>query len=101
MNTKSKIFVSLLATLVLLYLGYLTKVHFAWIVYPQANKVQKNKYNNITWIETLWLKEKKYFSQNNEDGVIEEVFNQIGLTDKIYVEFGVESCVECNTRFLR
>ena len=66
-----------------------------------ANKVQRRKYNNISWIESLKLKEKKYFSQNKEDGVIEEVFNQLGVTDKIYVEFGVESCSECNTRYLR
>ena len=56
---------------------------------------------DISWIETLKLKEMKHFSQNKEDGVIEEVFKQLGVTDKIYVEFGVEDCSECNTRYLR
>jgi hypothetical protein len=32
--------------------------------------------------------EKRVFSQNGEDGVIEHIFNNIGLTNKIFVEFG-------------
>ena len=41
------------------------------------------------------------FSQNDEDGALETVFDYVGTTDKIYVEFGVESCQECNSRYLR
>ena len=41
------------------------------------------------------------FSQNDEDGALEAVFDYVGTTDKVYVEFGVESCVECNSRYLR
>ena len=33
--------------------------------------------------------------------MLEAVFDYLGTTDKIYVEFGVEDGVECNTRYLR
>ena len=52
-------------------------------------------------IVDLSLYEKKVFSQNGEDGVLEEIFHRIGTTNKFYVEFGTESGAECNTRFLR
>jgi len=45
--------------------------------------------------------EKKVYSQNGEDGIIEEIFNRIGTTNKFFVEFGVQSGSECNTRLLR
>ena len=44
--------------------------------------------------------EKKIFSQNGEDGIIQEIFNRIGTTNKLFVEFGVESGQECNSRYL-
>ncbi|MDR2579267.1 MAG: hypothetical protein LBC70_10765 [Chitinispirillales bacterium] len=42
----------------------------------------------------------KVFSQNDEDGIIEEIFNRIGVTDKRFVEFGVENGLESNGHFL-
>jgi hypothetical protein len=42
----------------------------------------------------------KVYSQNGEDGIIAEIFERIGTTNKSFVEFGVESGVECNTVFL-
>lgn len=43
----------------------------------------------------------RVYSQNGEDGIIEAIFSCLGVTNKYYVEFGVEDCTECNTRFLR
>ena len=50
---------------------------------------------------SLALQGWKVFSQNDEDGVLEAVFDCLGLTDKIYVEFGAEDGLESNTRYLR
>ena len=42
----------------------------------------------------------KVYSQNDEDGIIEEIFNRIGTTNKIFIEFGVENGLECNSHYL-
>ena len=40
------------------------------------------------------------YSQHGEDGYIAEIFSRIGTTNKFFVEIGVETGQECNTRFL-
>lgn len=42
----------------------------------------------------------KVYSQNDEDGIIEEIFNRIGGEDKTFVEFGVQNGLECNCHYL-
>ena len=42
----------------------------------------------------------KAWSQNDEDGIIAEIFNRIGTEHKTFVEFGVEDGLECNTLYL-
>jgi hypothetical protein len=42
----------------------------------------------------------KTYSQNDEDGIIEEIFNRIGTTNKRFIEFGVENGLESNTHLL-
>ena len=42
----------------------------------------------------------KVYSQNDEDGILEEIFNRIGCTNKRFVEFGVQNGLECNTHYL-
>jgi len=37
------------------------------------------------------------FSQNEEDGMIQEVFNWIGTRARTFIEFGVKNGVQCNT----
>ncbi len=39
----------------------------------------------------------KIFSQSDEDGIIREIFNRIGVTNKLFVEFGVGNGLENNT----
>ena len=43
---------------------------------------------------------RKAFSQNDEDGIILEIFNRIGSGARRFVEFGVETGIECNTALL-
>jgi hypothetical protein len=40
------------------------------------------------------------FSQNDEDGIVQEVFRRIGAGDKTFVEFGVQDGLQNNTRLL-
>lgn len=40
--------------------------------------------------------ESRRFSQNGEDGIIEEILRRIGTDTRYFVEFGVETGVECN-----
>ena len=53
------------------------------------------------WISEINNYEKQVYSQNGEDGVLEFIFENIGTTNKIYVELGTEDAKECNTRYLR
>ncbi len=46
------------------------------------------------------LHEKKIYSQDGEDGIIEFIFSRIGTTNKFFVEFGVGDGVMCNSRYL-
>jgi hypothetical protein len=39
----------------------------------------------------------KIYSQNDEDGIIQEIFRRIGVAARTFVEFGVATGSECNT----
>jgi hypothetical protein len=39
----------------------------------------------------------KVYSQCEEDGIIQEIFKRIGVTNRTFVEFGVQIGIECNT----
>lgn len=60
--------------------------------------VERNYISNLSYIT-----EKKIYSQNGEDGVIESLVKILyqDPCGKKYVEFGVEDGKECNTRYLR
>lgn len=40
------------------------------------------------------------FSQNNEDGLLQYIIHHSKIRNKSFIEFGVETYSECNTRFL-
>jgi len=44
--------------------------------------------------------EKKIYSQNGEDGIIEIMFYAVGVTNRFFVEIGGGDGTECNTRYL-
>lgn len=58
------------------------------------NNNLKNKINKIEDVEF------QVFSQNGEDGIIQYIINKIPIPYKIFIEFGVETYLESNTRFL-
>ena len=62
---------------------------------------------NEEYKKTKYQKEKiliksgfKIFSQQDEDGIIEEIFKRIGTKNKKFLEVGVETGAECNTTYL-
>ena len=42
----------------------------------------------------------KVYSENDEDGIIQEIFKRIGTESKEFVEFGVSNGLECNSHYL-
>ena len=63
---------------------------------------QKHLYQSPKASDSKWLGryERQTYSQGGEDGVIEEIFNRIGTTNKQFVEFGVSQGLENNTAYL-
>lgn len=42
----------------------------------------------------------KIYSQNDEDGILEEIFRRLGISKGVFCEIGVENGLECNTLYL-
>ena len=58
---------------------------------------ENNKKNEIKSLSEV---EFKVFSQWNDDGIIQYLVNKIPISNKTFIEFGVETYHESNTRFL-
>lgn len=43
---------------------------------------------------------RKVYAQNDEDGILAEIFRRIGVTTRSFVEFGVGAGLECNSLWL-
>src|SRR4051794_15249841 len=50
------------------------------------------------WLEAGDLRgyERRVYSQNGEDGIIQEILGRVGVLNRFFVEVGVESGRECN-----
>src|SRR5918998_5337158 len=44
--------------------------------------------------------ERRVYSQNGEDGILQAIFARVGTTNRYFVEFGAEDGAQCNTRYL-
>jgi hypothetical protein len=64
--------------------------------------LQKHLYSNPKYAGSKRLNcfEFSAFSQNGEDGIIEEIFRRIGVTNRFFVEFGASDGVETNSSYL-
>jgi hypothetical protein len=64
--------------------------------------LQRHLYQNPRYQTGPVLNRYEYqvFSQYGEDGILNEIFNRIGTTNRFFVEFGVEIGHECNTTLL-
>lgn len=63
-------------------------------------KLLINQNNQKQFVKSLDEVEFQVFSQRGEDGIIQYIINKIDIPNKIFVEFGVETYTESNTRFL-
>lgn len=76
-----------------------TMRHIQWLLSDilRAQVLSHPRYADKKRLEPFGF---KVYSQNEEDGMIAEIFNRIGTTNKFFVEFGVEDGLQCNTHFL-
>ena len=58
---------------------------------------QNRQKNNIEKLEEV---EFQVFSQRGEDGIIQYIISKIDIPNKIFIEFGIETYTESNTRLL-
>jgi hypothetical protein len=64
------------------------------IVRFRADELAKERYANP---KRLLRYGTKVYSQCDEDGIIQEIFQRIGTRSRTFAEFGVQTGVECNT----
>jgi hypothetical protein len=84
---------------------YKTRAFWQAPLLPQTIRFQNNfaeyslkqRLENPVYLERYGF---KVYSQNDEDGIIAEIFNRIGATNKKFVEFGIENGLESNAHFL-
>jgi hypothetical protein len=88
---------------------FLEKIRDFWMR-PIASRLSSIEYkiNVMMFLQNIPSKSPPYlngfsykvYSQHGEDGIINEIFNRIGITNKVFVEFGVQDGLESNGHFL-
>ena len=73
------------------------EIHLLLSDLRRAQILSQPKYADKKRLESFGF---KVYSQNEEDGMIDEIFNRIGTTNRFFIEFGVQDGLECNTHFL-
>lgn len=72
----------------------------------KLGKIEKSlgriEYRQLESLDKLELQDNEFrvFSQWGEDGIIQMLLKHIEISNKIFIEFGVENYTESNTRFL-
>ena len=61
------------------------------------NELTRKRMNDPLALENFGY---KVYSQNDEDGIIQEIFRRIGTGTKEFIEFGVNNGLECNSHYL-
>jgi len=78
--------------------------HFAYIMDHFVAKLRFHWHNwrrkRLLTPASLMNFESRVFSQNGEDGILQEIFRRIGDGGKFSVEFGIEDGTQCCTREL-
>lgn len=74
----------------------------AWLVRAGGLREQMRTLQTVGEHQRRWQAgdlrafERQESSQNGEDGILQELFRRIGVKHRLFVEFGVQSGVECN-----
>jgi len=65
------------------------------------NYLKENLFQNQSYTKSKKITHfhKSIYTQNGEDGIVDEIFNRIGVTNKYFVEFGVHG-IKNNSTFL-
>ena len=73
------------------------EVHKSLLLNGKILASNNSKKENISSLDEV---EFQVFSQRGEDGIIQYLISKIEIPNKIFIEFGVETYTESNTRFL-
>jgi hypothetical protein len=74
-----------------------TEIEMEFSDYLEKHLYGNEKYRNSGKLNNY---EFSAFSQNGEDGIIEEIFNRIGVVNQFFVEFGSSNGIETNSTYL-
>lgn len=63
-------------------------------------RFQREVLRSGTPLRDLTRYERRIYSQNGEDGILQAIFARVGTTNRYFVEIGTGDGSECNTRYL-